>query len=53
MYDLYDLALVAGSEPYNLHDLSTVVHVSWVGSALADPARPLTAATGEEQDDPL
>ena len=28
MHDVYDLAHVAGWEPYNLHDLG---HVSWVG----------------------
>ena len=31
LYDLYDLARVAGWEPYDLHDLG---HVSLVGSAL-------------------
>ena len=31
LHDLYDLALVAGWEPYNLHDLG---HASWVGSVL-------------------
>ena len=31
MYDLYDLAHVAGREPYNLHDLA---HVAWVGPVL-------------------
>ena len=29
IHDLYDLAHVAGWEPFNLHDLA---HVSWVGS---------------------
>ena len=30
LYDLYDLAHVAGWEPYGRHDLG---HVSWAGSA--------------------
>ena len=35
IHDLYDLAHVAGWEPYNLHDLA---HLSWVGSVLyTDP----------------
>ena len=44
--DLYDLAHVDGWEPYNLHDLSTVARVSWVGSLVhrscTTPAQPLT-----------
>ena len=32
LYDLYDLAHVAGWDPYNPHD--DLDHVSWVGSAL-------------------
>ena len=51
LYDLYDLAHVAGWDPYNLHDLLTA-HVSWAESVLlsADPPQPLTTA-GEELDD--
>ena len=44
--DLYDLSHVAWWEPYNLHDLSTVARVSWVGSLVhrscTTPAQPLT-----------
>ena len=48
MYDLCDLAHVAGWDKYNLHDLA---QVSWVGSVLiGDPAQPLTTA-GEALDD--
>ena len=44
---LYDLAHVAGWEPYNLHDLG---RVSWVGSVpYTDPAQSLATA-GEELD---
>ena len=32
LYDLYDPAHVAGSEPFNLHDLA---HTSWVGPLLS------------------
>ena len=42
VYDLCDLAHVAGWDKYNLHDLA---QVSWVGSVLiGDPAQPLTTA---------
>ena len=34
LYDLYDLAHVAGLEPYSLHLLG---HVSWVASVLYRP----------------
>ena len=44
---LFDLAHVAGWDPYNRHGLG---HISWVGSVLCiDPAQPFTA--GEELDD--
>ena len=51
LYDLYDLAHVAGSEPYDLRDLA---HVSWVGSGLYTDPAPLAAAAEElDELDPL
>ena len=47
-YDLYDLAHVAGWDPYDLPDLA---QVSWVGSVYyADPAQPLTTVGEDELD---
>ena len=45
-YDLYNEAHhVAEWEPHNVHDLSIVARVSWVGSALCtDPAKYLRTA---------
>ena len=46
IYDLYDLAHVAGWEPYNPHDLAHC----FLGLDLpykADPAQPLTTADEE------
>ena len=45
LYGLYDLAHVAGWDPYNLHDLSTAARVSSIGTVLRGDASPAQTAS--------
>ena len=50
LYDLYDLALVAGWEPYNLHDIGMTYFLRPICNIPTDPAQHIITA-GEDLDD--